>query len=177
MLGISRWTEKGSSYRTMQRFFATDLPWMTLLVKFVHTHLFNPAHEYILAEDATTVIKSGSTTQKKQRKKARKSKKEDPLKNLQKRPEGVLNKNKKELNLLAELLRINELLSGLVKLLRIFVKVRYLAMDGHFGHNQAVLMTLSNELELVSKLRKDNLLYEFFRKLPAKLESSVFLSF
>ena len=29
-------------------------------------------------------------------------------------------------------------------------------------------MTISNELELVSKLRKDNLLYEFFRKLPAK---------
>jgi len=62
MLGISRWTEKGGSYRTVQRFFATDLPWAELLVKFFQTHLFNPDHEFILAGDATTVTKSGSQT-------------------------------------------------------------------------------------------------------------------
>lgn len=71
-----------------------------------------------------------------------------------------MNKDKNELNLSAELLRINELLSGLLKILRVFVKVKYLAMDGHFGHNQAVLMALSNELELISKLRKDTPLFE-----------------
>ncbi|MCA9999845.1 MAG: transposase, partial [Anaerolineales bacterium] len=27
MLGISRWTEKGGSYRTVQRFFHTAIPW------------------------------------------------------------------------------------------------------------------------------------------------------
>jgi len=27
MLGISRWTEKGGSYRTVQRFFQTAIPW------------------------------------------------------------------------------------------------------------------------------------------------------
>jgi len=27
MLGISRWTEKGCSYRTIQRFFSKDIPW------------------------------------------------------------------------------------------------------------------------------------------------------
>ena len=48
----------------------------------------------------------------------------------------------------------------LMKLLRDFVKVKYLAMDGHFGHNQAVLMAQANGLELISKLRKDALLYE-----------------
>ena len=30
MLGISRWTGQGGSYRTMQRFFATTLPWAAL---------------------------------------------------------------------------------------------------------------------------------------------------
>jgi len=62
MLSISRWTEGGGSYRTVQRFFATQLPWAEMLVKFFQTHLFNPRHEYLLAGDATTVTKSGSQT-------------------------------------------------------------------------------------------------------------------
>ena len=62
MLSISRWTEKGGSYRTLQRFFATRLLWSEMLVKFFHRHLFNPNHEYILAGDATTVTKSGKQT-------------------------------------------------------------------------------------------------------------------
>jgi putative transposase len=209
MRGISRWTEDGGSYRTVQRFFATELPWLDLLVKFVETHLFEASHEYILAGDATTVTKSGSITHgigrffsgvlgcvvksleffvfslvdvtrrtayplcvkqtvrskaekvtKKPRKKARKSKKKEPSKKLKGRPKGVLNKNKNELNLSAELLRINELLSKLLKILRVFVKVKYLALDGHFGHNQAVLMALENDLHLISKLRRDSPLFE-----------------
>ncbi|WP_375293873.1 hypothetical protein [Oscillatoria sp. HE19RPO] len=31
MLGISRWTPVGGSYRTVQRFFYTILPWATML--------------------------------------------------------------------------------------------------------------------------------------------------
>lgn len=62
MRSISRWTEKGGSYRTIQRFFATDMPWLELLVKFFETHLFACWHEFILAGDATTVTKSGAQT-------------------------------------------------------------------------------------------------------------------
>jgi putative transposase len=76
------------------------------------------------------------------------------------RKKGSLNKDKNELRLSPELLRINELLSGLVKLLRVFVKVKYLALDGHFGHHQAVLMAIQNDLHLISKMRKDAALYE-----------------
>lgn len=76
------------------------------------------------------------------------------------RKKGSLNKDKNELNLSAELLRINELLAGLVKLLRVFIKVKYLAMDGHFGHHQAVLMARKNDLHLISKMRRDAALYE-----------------
>lgn len=61
-LSISRWTEKGGSYRTVQRFFAAQLPWASILCKFFETHLFNPKHEYLLAGDATTVTKAGSQT-------------------------------------------------------------------------------------------------------------------
>lgn len=92
----------------------------------------------------------------KERKKKR-TKKEQGVKG---RKKGSFNKNKNELKLSAELLRINELLKTLVKLLREFVKVKYLAMDGHFGHNQAVLMAKENDLDLISKLRKDAKLCE-----------------
>ncbi len=38
MLGISRWTEKDGSYRTVQRIFTSNLLRMNRLVKFVQTH-------------------------------------------------------------------------------------------------------------------------------------------
>ncbi len=62
MLSISRWTSKGGSYRTVQRFFATELPWVELLVNFFQTNLFDCKSEFILAGDATTVTKSGAQT-------------------------------------------------------------------------------------------------------------------
>ena len=212
MLGISRWTDKGGSYRTIQRFFATDLAWMELLVKFFETHLFDLFGEWIFAGDATTVTKSGHRTHGighffsgilskvvkgieffvfslvnvRERKsypllvkqtirseaekaaikerKAKQAKKSKKTKKKKRKPlgrqKGSLNKDKNELKLSAELLRINELLAKLVKLVRKFVVVNYLALDGHFGHNQAVLMARANKLHLISKLRKDAALYE-----------------
>ncbi len=62
MLGISRWGEKGGSYRTIQRFFATVLSWSEMFSKFFETHLFNPEHENIVAGDETIVSKSGKQT-------------------------------------------------------------------------------------------------------------------
>ena len=62
MLGLSRWTEKGGSYRTVQRLFATALPWAELLVQFFQTHLFQGDHEFSLAGDATTLTKAGAQT-------------------------------------------------------------------------------------------------------------------
>ncbi len=76
------------------------------------------------------------------------------------RRKGSLNKDKMKLELSPELLRINELLSVLLKLIRVFVPVKYIALDGHFGHHQAVLMARENGLHLISKLRKDAALYE-----------------
>lgn len=38
--------------------------------------------------------------------------------------------------------------------------IRYIALDGHVGHNQAVLMVRENGLDVISKLRRDAALYE-----------------
>jgi putative transposase len=90
---------------------------------------------------------------------AKKQRKLKPKK-LSGRPKGVLNKDKTKLNLSSELLQINDLLKTTVKLIKVFVSVKYLALDGHFGHNQAVLTAQSNSLELISKLRKDAAVFE-----------------
>ena len=62
MLGISRWTAKGTSYRTVQRFFSTAIPWATLFWLFFRSHLFDPDDVYLLAGDETVVTKSGKHT-------------------------------------------------------------------------------------------------------------------
>jgi len=62
MLGISRWTGDGGSYRTVQRFFATVLPWASLFWIFFRTHLFCPADVYLLGGDETVVTKAGKHT-------------------------------------------------------------------------------------------------------------------
>src|SRR5215470_19008346 len=62
MLGISRWTTSGGSYRTVQRFFATVLPWATLFWLFFRTHLFRTDDVYLLAGDETIVSKAGKQT-------------------------------------------------------------------------------------------------------------------
>ena len=62
MLGISRWTEKGGSYRTIQRFFHTILPWSTLFWAFFKHHLLKEGATYILGGDECIVTKAGKKT-------------------------------------------------------------------------------------------------------------------
>src|SRR6266487_5617898 len=62
MLGISRWTGDGCSYRTVQRFFASVLPWASLFWLFFRTHLFQSDEVYLLGGDETVVTKAGKHT-------------------------------------------------------------------------------------------------------------------
>ena len=62
MLGISRWTGHGGSYRTVQRFFATALPWAQLFWLFFRHHLFQADDVYLLAGDEVVVPKAGKQT-------------------------------------------------------------------------------------------------------------------
>lgn len=62
MLGISRWAEKGCSYRTVQRFFTKNIPWGALNWVIAKSFLKQYAGDIIIAGDATTVTKSGRKT-------------------------------------------------------------------------------------------------------------------
>ena len=62
MLGIARWAGQGGSYRTVQRFFTTVLPWAQLFSVFFRQHLHRPDTVYILAGDEVVVSKAGRHT-------------------------------------------------------------------------------------------------------------------
>jgi hypothetical protein len=62
MLGLSRWTEKGGSYRTIQRFYHRVLPWNAIQWLFFRKRFLNPVDEYIAAGDEVVVSKAGTET-------------------------------------------------------------------------------------------------------------------
>jgi hypothetical protein len=62
MLGLSRWAGPGGSYRTVQRFFATVIPWATLFWVFFRHHLYRSQDGYLLVGDEVVVTKAGKTT-------------------------------------------------------------------------------------------------------------------
>jgi len=62
MLGISRWTEKGGSYRTIQRFYNTPIVWVKVNWFFIRHHLLTPADTILIGGDETVATKSGQKT-------------------------------------------------------------------------------------------------------------------
>lgn len=62
MQGMARWTGKGGSYRTIQRFFATTIPWELVFWVFFRTHLFAPDDLYLIGGDETVTTKAGKHT-------------------------------------------------------------------------------------------------------------------
>src|SRR5262252_5803841 len=62
MLSLSRWAGKGGSYRTIQRFFATGLPWAILFWVFFRQHVYRPQDVYLLVGDEVVATKAGKHT-------------------------------------------------------------------------------------------------------------------
>ena len=210
MLGISRWAGKGGSYRTVQRFFNTGIPWKQVFWKFFRQHLFKPQDSYILAGDESVITKSGKQTYgldrffsgllgkpvksiaifalslinvqerrsyptmveqvvrteaekeaAKARTKKRKAKKNKPAapKGKPGRPKGSKNKDKTQVELTPELLRIKKMVQNQLSVIRGIISLTDLVLDGHFGNNNALQMALQCGLHLISKLRYDAALY------------------
>ena len=62
MLGLSRWTESGGSYRTVQRFFNTTMAWGQVHWLIIRHHLLDREGVMLLAGDDVVVTKSGKKT-------------------------------------------------------------------------------------------------------------------
>ena len=214
MLNISRWTSEGGSYRTVQRFFNTLIPWGTVYWVFFRTYLLDRESTYILAGDETTVSKSGPSTYGLSRffssvygktipslaflslslvsVKERRSyplvmeqivrgdtrrrslpASEPPEKTQQLvprrdrgRPKGSRNRNKTQVHLSDTLKHLQTLIKALLRRIDALIPVRYLVLDGYFGHNNALQMTKTCGLHLISKLRVNTALYFSSRETP-----------
>ena len=213
-LGISRWTDKGGSYRTIQRFFHTEIDWLEVKWRFFTLFVYDPKGVYLLAGDESVVTKSGKKTfgldrffsslfdkavpglaffsmalvhvgkrqayslsneqvvrteeekqqalKRKQKQKSQKQKKTSktaPPKKSPGRPKGSKNKNKSEVTLSAELLRIQVQAKKVTALLKKKMSVAYFVLDGHFGNHLACQMVRQLDLHLISKMRSDAALY------------------
>ena len=208
MLGLSRWAGKGGSYRTVQRFFNTAIPWPQVFGKFFEEHLYYPEGEYFLVGDECVVTKSGKETHgldyffsglmnrtvkgiaifslslvsveercsypqrveqvvrtraekaaTKARQKKRVKKNKTGSKKKHGRPQGSRNRDKTQVELTPQLKRIQKMVKKQLAELQNLIAVRYLALDGHFGNNNALQMVRQCGLHLISKLRHDAALY------------------
>jgi len=62
MLGLSRWTEKGGSYRTIQRFYGNELFWNALHWLFFRLKILKESDPYFIAGDEVVASKAGKET-------------------------------------------------------------------------------------------------------------------
>ena len=61
MLGLSRWSEKGGSYSTINRFFHSEIDWLKVNWYFIKEHM-PTIGVFLLAGDEVVVTKSGKYT-------------------------------------------------------------------------------------------------------------------
>src|SRR6266478_3538535 len=61
-LGLSRWAGPGGSYRTVQRFFSTVIPWAMLFWVFFRQYVSCPDDVSLAAGDEVVVTKAGKST-------------------------------------------------------------------------------------------------------------------
>jgi len=62
MLGLSRWTEKGGSYRSLQRWYYGALPWNAIHWLLFRLKFLKPDDEYLIAGDEVVASKAGQAT-------------------------------------------------------------------------------------------------------------------
>lgn len=101
-----------------------------------------------------TETEKAAAKARKKKKQAKKEPKKKPG-----RPKGSKNRDKTEVELTPELVRIQKMVKKQLKILKNLLTVRYLTLDGHFGNNNALQMVLQCGLHLISKLRHDAALY------------------
>ena len=61
-LGVSRWTQAGGSYRSIQRFFHTSINWTAVQWRFFELFVHQQDAVYLLAGDESPISKAGKKT-------------------------------------------------------------------------------------------------------------------
>jgi putative transposase len=210
MLGLSRWTEKGGSYRSIQCLYHSELPWKAIQWLFFRKRFMKVEDEHIIVGDEVVFGKAGKETYgldrffsgvqqqvipglsffalslvnvceeqsyplqitqivKSAAEKATSKAKAEAKKVISSgekkkrgRPKGSKNKDKAEVVLNPELLRIQKDLKSLLETVGTALSLKYVAMDGHFGNYPSAFMVRKENLHLISKMRSNAALYPAF---------------
>ena len=107
-----------------------------------------------LTKDETTSGRGSKPKAKKKKKKGSKN-----SKNKGGRPKGSKNKNRRDVELPAYLQNIQAHFEQVLKVVGDAVPIKYVALDGAFGNNNALQMVRRLKLHLVSKLNRNAALY------------------
>lgn len=165
MLGLSRWTEKGGRYRTIQQFYHRELPWKTIHWLFFRLKFPKQSDPYIIAVDEVVASKAGKETYGldrffsgiQQRVISGLSFFTFSLLNVSEERSYPLQMTQVVLN--PELLRIQTALKSLQKTISDSLSLTYVVMDGNFGNYPSAYMVRQTGLHLISKMRSDAALY------------------
>jgi len=95
----------------------------------------------------------------KAKKQPRQAKQKAQVKGKPGRPKGSQNRDKTQVVLTPELLRIQKLVQKQLAIFQGLLSITYLVLDGHFGNHNALQMVRQCGLHLISKLRQDAALY------------------
>ncbi|WP_395144717.1 transposase [Armatimonas sp.] len=197
---IARWADKGGSYRSVHRFFQTNIDWTQIHWLLFVLVLYVATDTYLLVGDETVLKKAGKSTfgldrffsslaqkpvpavaffalalvnvQKRQaytlsvqqivrtqeERKNKNCKTQDQIAKSG-RPKGSKNKNKEQVTLNPELMRIFLWIQKLLALIGKKIPLHYLVLDGHFGNQPAYSMSRRLGLHLLSKMRHNAKLY------------------
>jgi putative transposase len=155
-------TKAGKEIHGLDRFFSGVLGQVVKGLEFNVFPLISVREKksYPLVNEQTVRSEAEKAELKAAREESRKRSRKKAKRKPRGRPKGVQNKVAKEAGYSRETIRFGGLLKKLLDLIRLFVKVRYLVLDGHYGHAEAVRLAQENGLELVSKLRGDVALFE-----------------
>lgn len=182
MSGLSRWSNRGGSYRTITRFFSSKIDWANINWFLIREHLVAKEKVYLMAGDEVIVSKSGKKSYGLDR--FYSSIINKPIKSLAFLNLSLIDVEKRAAYPLITEQIIKENADGCIKykssnqssktssylefvkstidstleLINGHIKVDYFLFDGAMGYDDAVEMVKASGLNIISKLRKDSLL-------------------
>jgi hypothetical protein len=152
----------GKNTYGLDRFFSGIQHQVIAGLSFFAFSLVNVREEHSYPLQATQMVKSAEEKAASKAKAEAKKVKPTGEKKKQGRPKGSQNKDKQEVVLNPELVRIQKALQSLLETVGTTITLRYVALDGHFGNYPSAFMVRQTNLHLISKLRWNAALYPTF---------------
>lgn len=155
-------SKAGKKTHGLDRFFSGIQQQVISGLSFFTFSLVNVREEQSYPMQATQIVKSAEEKAASKAKAEAKKVKKTGEKKKPGRPKGSKNKDKQDVVLNPELVRIQKALQTLLETVSTAIHLKYVAMDGHFGNYPSAFMVRKVNLHLISKMRFDAGIYPAF---------------